>query len=431
MADVVQNVKIKMGVDGAANAQAALNATNAAMDRLAGGGTKRLGIAMATTNNAAMNLGRVFQDMPFGMMGVANNIEPLLFSMRKLREEAAATNTSFAQMALGLFKGPAALTLGFSLLSAAMIGVPMLLRNIGSEADTTADKMQSLSDRLIKLGLGVPSIELAKERKNLSNIEAELQRARLGTGRAKSLIGTIAVPFDLPGFPKVNQAEAPDQSLILQLEERRVSILERIKSLEMAIEQSTARQAQNKSAINLGVPVEVPEIQAFSPISRGGLSIARRGAFPGAGGGRGLPPGAIGAQESIIADARQTQSQLNPIWIGIGGAISAHIGGAFRRVFGEANNLAADLFSSILGALVTFGVSAGLGALTGGAGIGLTGGIAGGLTGAPVSPGRVASATQRGRRRQSAPVQLYGTISGSDIAISNQRTTMLRRRYTV
>jgi len=304
----------------------------------------------------------------------------------------------------------------------------MLLRNIGNEADSTATKMQSLSDRLIKLGLGIPSLELAKERKNLQSVEAELQTARMGTGKAKSLIGTMALPFTIPGLPQVNQTEAADQSVILALEEKRVSILERINMLEAAIAQSTARQAQNKAAVSFGVPAPVPDAQVFTPV-RFGASTPGRFSFPSANGGRsGLPAGAIGAQESVMQDARGLQSGLNPIWMGIGGSISTYIGGAFRRVFGEAQSLAADLFSAILGGLVQFGIAAGITAITGGAG-----GVAAVplLTGAPVSPGRVATGTQRGSRRSAPPVQVYGTISGSDILISNQRAATLRRRFTV
>jgi hypothetical protein len=50
-----------------------------------------MGGGFSSTSMAVVNFNRVVQDAPFGILGVANNIEPLLLSFQSLKKEAGST----------------------------------------------------------------------------------------------------------------------------------------------------------------------------------------------------------------------------------------------------------------------------------------------------------------------------------------------------
>src|SRR6478752_5339633 len=61
------------------------------------------GVGSAT--QSLTNLGRVAQDLPFGFIGIANNLNPLLESFQRLQAESKATGTSLVKNLLGSLTG--------------------------------------------------------------------------------------------------------------------------------------------------------------------------------------------------------------------------------------------------------------------------------------------------------------------------------------
>ncbi len=79
-------------------------------------------IAKQTPNatNALTNFGRVIQDAPFGIIGIANNIDPLIASFQQLSKQSGGTGS--ALKALGsAFLGPAGIAIGVSAVTSALI----------------------------------------------------------------------------------------------------------------------------------------------------------------------------------------------------------------------------------------------------------------------------------------------------------------------
>ena len=54
-------------------------------------GFKGMASTSQTANQSLVNLGRIVQDLPFGFLGISNNIDPMLSSFRKLSEESGGT----------------------------------------------------------------------------------------------------------------------------------------------------------------------------------------------------------------------------------------------------------------------------------------------------------------------------------------------------
>lgn len=89
--------------------------------------TQKLGNAFKTlpstsnqATNALTNLSRVAQDAPYGFIGIANNLNPLLESFQRLKVEAGSTGGALKAMASGLM-GPAGIGLALGAVSSIIV----------------------------------------------------------------------------------------------------------------------------------------------------------------------------------------------------------------------------------------------------------------------------------------------------------------------
>ena len=71
-------------------------------------------------NTALVNFGRVVQDAPFGIIGIANNIDPLLSSFQNLKRETGSTGSAFKALAASL-TGPAGVAIAVSSVTSLLI----------------------------------------------------------------------------------------------------------------------------------------------------------------------------------------------------------------------------------------------------------------------------------------------------------------------
>ena len=74
----------------------------------------------AQASAAMLNLGRVVQDAPFGLIGIANNIDPLLHSFQQLRKETGSVGGALKSLA-GSLMGGGGIALGVSLVTSLLI----------------------------------------------------------------------------------------------------------------------------------------------------------------------------------------------------------------------------------------------------------------------------------------------------------------------
>lgn len=89
--------------------------------------TQSLGTAFKTlpstsnqATNALTNLSRVAQDAPYGFIGIANNLNPLLESFQRLKTESGSTSAALKAMAGGLM-GPAGIGLALGAVSSIIV----------------------------------------------------------------------------------------------------------------------------------------------------------------------------------------------------------------------------------------------------------------------------------------------------------------------
>lgn len=89
-----------------------LNATIATL----GQQMNKVGRPAGDATNALSNLSRVAQDAPYGFLGIANNLNPLLESFQRLQKESGSSANALKAMAAGLV-GPAGIGLALGVVS--------------------------------------------------------------------------------------------------------------------------------------------------------------------------------------------------------------------------------------------------------------------------------------------------------------------------
>ena len=97
------------------NIQQTITATNNL-----GNAFKQLPNTSNQATNALTNLSRVAQDAPYGFIGIANNLNPLLESFQRLQKEAGSSGNALKAMAQGL-AGPAGIGLALGAVSSIIV----------------------------------------------------------------------------------------------------------------------------------------------------------------------------------------------------------------------------------------------------------------------------------------------------------------------
>lgn len=116
-----------------------------------GAAAKQMSRGFSKTQMTVVNFNRVIQDAPFGILGVANNIEPLLLSMQSLRAEAGSGRAAFKQFIRGAFTGPGALITVFSLASTAALVFARRNQGVSSSAKKAQKAIEEQAEMVKKL----------------------------------------------------------------------------------------------------------------------------------------------------------------------------------------------------------------------------------------------------------------------------------------
>ena len=98
---------------------------------------------------ALVNVSRVAQDAPYGFLGIANNLNPLLESFQRLKETTGSTGSALKQMAQGLM-GPACIGLALGVVSSLLVVFGDKLFKTKSVAEVAAKSNKDFADSLDK-----------------------------------------------------------------------------------------------------------------------------------------------------------------------------------------------------------------------------------------------------------------------------------------
>ena len=95
-----------------------------------------------------LNFGRVAQDAPFGILGIANNLNPLVESFQRASVAAKATGTSLTKNLLGALKGGGGIGLAISVVSSLLIVFGDKLFGAGKKAKDAAKDIEESNEQI-------------------------------------------------------------------------------------------------------------------------------------------------------------------------------------------------------------------------------------------------------------------------------------------
>jgi len=145
-----EGLKISIGAD-VQSAVTSLNTLNASLNKttqtaanVGGAGMKSLTNETGKANIALVNFGRVVQDAPFGLIGIANNIDPLLSSFQALKRETGSSGAAFKALAASL-SGPAGIAIAISAVTTALIALGPKLGSFINGVGETEKALQEIA----------------------------------------------------------------------------------------------------------------------------------------------------------------------------------------------------------------------------------------------------------------------------------------------
>jgi hypothetical protein len=125
---------------------AKISSVNGAITQL---NTRMVGVSKPTNDatQSLINFSRIAQDAPYGIMGIANNLNPMLESFQQLAKTEGGTKKALTAMVEGL-AGPAGIGVALGLVSSLAV---VFQKQITEAFQGPAEKLKDLREELKKL----------------------------------------------------------------------------------------------------------------------------------------------------------------------------------------------------------------------------------------------------------------------------------------
>ncbi len=196
---------------------------------------------------ALINFNRVVQDAPYGIIGIANNIDPLVLSFQQLQKETGSSAGAFKAMLAGL-TGGAGLALGVSVVTSLLIAFGDKIFDSGDQAEKAAEKQKKHTDSIKALNKEL--VDAIKNQSDLDKINDDRQNK--GAAAAKREIDDLKArgAAEEEIFNKEQEARQREEKEL----QNRVNLFEQVKN-EVNDLQDQARHLSS-SLIQAGVTPE-------------------------------------------------------------------------------------------------------------------------------------------------------------------------------
>ena len=134
--DILYRTKIQDG-----GAKAGFDAIDKAMSKTSVTVGGQLTPTLQQSANQMTNFGRIMQDAPYGIRGVANNIQFLTEDMKRMSAAGISVTQQMKGMAMSMLTGPGAVLMAVNVLTTALV-------IFGNQSSKTKGEIKGLSDEL-------------------------------------------------------------------------------------------------------------------------------------------------------------------------------------------------------------------------------------------------------------------------------------------
>ena len=216
----------------------------AAADAATGLGSK-LKPASDKATYALLNFGRIAQDAPFGLIGIANNIEPAIAALTSLRQSTGSAGGTIKALVSSL-AGPGGVIFGVGLASTALTLLGQGFFSGGKKAKEAKEELEDFNKSLkdVASGIGRDAAEVTKLFSALSSGTLNVQQ------RKKALEDLKGINQEFFGSLK------EEKGLIIGLEQaydgylKKLEQVGRAKAVESQLEKLFSRQLELQLSID-------------------------------------------------------------------------------------------------------------------------------------------------------------------------------------
>ena len=165
---MAEEIKYNIAVTGTGQAVAGINAVTIAQQRLTAT-SANAGVALQSLNFVIRDSPYFFRDFSLGVLAVGNNINPLIDSMLRLKQEAIGVGQTLGQTLVAALKGPAGIVLAFSVLVTVLQAVTFAMAKNKKETREATEAIKSQRDEIKKL-----SYEMLEKEHLRAKMEADI-----------------------------------------------------------------------------------------------------------------------------------------------------------------------------------------------------------------------------------------------------------------
>lgn len=178
--------------------------------QLAGNSLQRLKPQSDSATGALINLSRVVQDAPFGFLGIANNLNPLLESFQRLRKESGSNATALKALGASLIGG-GGIGLALGVVSSLLIVFGDKLFGMGKKAEQAKQPLKELKESIETVAAGFSAESVTKIeifRAALTNLALPLEERNKVLDKYNQLVDkqNELSKTDLNNIGKINAA---------------------------------------------------------------------------------------------------------------------------------------------------------------------------------------------------------------------------------
>jgi hypothetical protein len=212
---------------------------------------------------ALVNVSRVAQDAPYGFIGIANNLNPLLESFQRLKETSGSAGSALKEMAKGLM-GPAGIGLALGVVSSLIVAFgPKIASFINgtTEASKAQDKLKESLDkaRASASENGIKLLAYINVAENANNTDARRKEAldavknelgKVNSAYASSIKTTDDARKAVTLYTDALVAQAITSRYIDEIADKNIKLTDATKLATKAGQEYVASVERSKNMIN-------------------------------------------------------------------------------------------------------------------------------------------------------------------------------------
>ena len=228
-----------------------------------GAAFKRVAPASNQATQALVNVSRVAQDAPYGFIGIANNLNPLLESFQRLKETSGSAGSALKEMAKGLM-GPAGIGLALGVVSSLIVAFgPKIASFINgtTEASKAQDKLKESLDnaRASASESGIKLLAYINVAENANNTDARRKEAldavknelgKVNLAYANSIKTTDDAKNAVKLYTEALVAQAITSRYIDQIADKNIKLADATKLATKAGQDYVASVERSKNMVN-------------------------------------------------------------------------------------------------------------------------------------------------------------------------------------